>query len=76
MSDDKKPTNNVHLLWHERVNEAKMAVLTEQFILSVKDAGMQLTEIKIAWNNGVFKSEVLGQHMKRRIEDKKTPPNA
>jgi len=68
--------NVVNLLWHERVNQAKIALLTEKFILSVKDAGMQLTEVTIAWNNGVFKSEVLGQHMKRRISDKKTPPDS
>ena len=71
MSD--KPTNNVHLLWHERVNEAKIVELTESFINSVRDAGMQLTEIKISWNNGRFSAQTLGQHMKRRVEDKKIP---
>lgn len=74
MDDDK---DNVHKLWHERLEESKITEYANDLVKRFVSMGVKVHTINVFWDDkGRFITETRGAHIMRRISDKKTPPNS
>lgn len=76
MSDDKKGGDNVHRLWHERLEDSDIKKFANDLISKFLSMGVKVHTINVYWDKkGNFITKTQGAHFKRRVEDKKTPEN-
>lgn len=69
----KRKDGHDYTLWHDRLDESKVAEYANKLIHEFFKKGIRIKTIQVHWDDdGHFITETSGSHF-RRIEDKKTP---